>query len=51
MESVTQQIIGSGQMTSIRLSTERYQDSKKGIELQNANTYPCHFVLGQPKHR
>ena len=57
MESKTKTSIGTGQMTPIRpLSprstlTERYQNCRRGIVLQNANMSTCNFDLGQPKRR
>jgi predicted transcriptional regulator len=50
-DSEKQSITGYEIMTSIRLSTERYQDYRRSIVLHNANMQPRGFEQGNPKRR
>ena len=50
-ESEKQSITGYEIMTSIRLSTERFNGYEGSIVLQNANTLPCVHLNGQPYRR
>ena len=50
-ESEKQSITGYEIMTSIRLSTERFNGYEGSIVLQNANMLPCFHLNGQPYRR
>ena len=50
-ESEKQTITGYEIMTSIRLSTERFNGYEGCIVLQNANMLPCFHLNGQPHRR